>query len=94
MSRLAPVSVLRISSGHLTTIRHRDSSAKAISHISHQPNVNNVVTVPANRIWVTHLVLVFSLDEQGKGKSHLGQLGDADPILRTVKLWGVVIFIN
>lgn len=47
-----------------------------------------------DRISFTHLVLVFSLDEEGKGESHLGQLRDADPVLGTVKLWGVVIPVD
>lgn len=43
---------------------------------------------------LTHLVFVFSLDEEGKSESHLRQLRDADPILGAVKLWGVVILVN
>lgn len=58
------------------------------------PYVKNVVAVPAIRIRSTHLVLVFGLDEEGKGKAHLSQFGDADPILGTVELWGVVILVN
>lgn len=42
----------------------------------------------------TYLVFVFSLDEEGKSESHLCQLRDADPILRAVKLWGVVILVD
>lgn len=42
----------------------------------------------------THLILILGLDEEGQGKSDLGQLCDLDAVLRTVELWGVVVLVN
>ena len=89
MSRFVSLSVLWINVGLLTIIIHRDSGVIAIS-----PILSCALTASDSRVRSTHLVLVFSLDEERKGKSHLGQLGDAHAILGTVKLWGVVVFVD
>lgn len=50
--------------------------------------------INVKKFWQTHLVLVFSLDEEGQRKPHLGQLSDGDPVLWTVEHGGIVILVN
>lgn len=43
---------------------------------------------------IPHLILVLHLDEEGKGKAHLGQLWDGHAVLGAVELGGVVVDVN
>lgn len=58
----------------------------------HTPKPNQCY--PAKEGQIPHLIFVLHLDEEGKGKAHLGQLWDGHAVLRAVELGRVVVDIN
>lgn len=61
---------------------------------SPRPPRNQTSATPQRRERIPHLILVLHLDEEGKGKAHLGQLWDGHAVLRAVELRSVVIDVN